>query len=60
MSTVVYRMCGCEVVERIEDLGMCVRLSATLIHNGKHVADFKTRRAAISYLAKEFVIPTCP
>lgn len=53
---VLYRMSGCEVAQSAD--GIC------LLHEIRKaprtlqvVAWFPTRRAAINYLAKEFVIP---
>lgn len=56
MRHVVYRMCGCEVEEYVMTSGYVV---VTLLFKGYPVAEFKSRRAAIHYLANEFLIPLC-
>lgn len=51
---VIYRMSGCEVV-RCGDPALNPPFN--LYHSGRFVAAFRSQRAAIRYLAREFVIP---
>lgn len=55
MKAFVYKMCGCEIIEITNPARL--RGQFLFMHGDKVVACFKDRKAAIRYLAKEFVIP---